>query len=460
MKILLSARTFKPPFTGGVDVYAERLGQALARLGHEISFIALDSSANSDDETITILSEQYAGNPVWRLQFAFSKRPKTAFDLAYDPEMGEEIKKILLAEKPDLFIILNFYLLSLSSVQVAKLLGIPVVHIATDFVPICRRATFIRWNGESCQVGESIKSCSECFVSHRLPGKIASSFLNRLIPEETLANLAENRHTYKSLHPLSVLRPYWEQVAIITKRLEILKPLRQMIDLVVTPTQFTSEMFLANGFNQDQVHFLPFAVEQDNPSESIQKKTSSFTRFLFVGRLQPYKGAHILVEAFNKLQNPQNATLTIYGRQDGYESYYDQLMAAINANKRIHFAGSIPPSELGNAFANADYFILPSTWHENNPLILLDALQSNTPVIASDIGGVRDIVKDNVNGFLAPMGDVNALQKVLQYTIDNPSLPGHLKPNVNLPYISDYAQTILNLCQQKITNFQGMGERL
>jgi glycosyltransferase involved in cell wall biosynthesis len=443
-----------------VDVYAERLGRALARLGHEISFLALDSSGTSEDGSITLSPEEYAGYPVWRLKFAFSKRPKTAFDSAYDPEMGEVVEKILRTEKPDLFIILNFYLLTLSSVQVAKSLGIPVVHIATDFVPICRRATFIRWNGESCQVGESIKSCSECFVSHRLPGRIASTVLNRLIPENTLANLAENRQTYKSPNPLSLLKPYWEQVSIITKRLEILKPLRQMIDLVVTPTQYTSQMFLSNGFNQDQVHFLPFAVEQDNPLESVQKTSSSFTRFLFIGRLQPYKGAHVLVEAFNKLQNPQNATLTIYGKQDGYETYYDQLTSAMASNAQINFAGSIPPSELGNAFADADYFILPSTWHENNPLILLDALQSNTPVIASDIGGVRDVVKDSVNGFLFPMGDANALQKVLQHTIDNPSLHEQMTANINLPYIEDYAQTILKLCQEKIKTWQMVGERL
>jgi len=457
VKILLSARTFIPPFTGGVDVYAERLGRALTRLGHEIGFIAFDSTASFEDRTIKVSPEEYAGNPVWRAQFAFSKRPKTAFDSAYDPEMGEIVKKILLNEKPDLFIILNFYILSLASVEVAKALDIPVVHIATDFVPVCRRATFIRWNGESCQVGESIKSCSECFVSHRLPGRIASSVLNRLVPEETLIHLAENRTQYKFPHPLSVLKPYWEQVATTAQRLEILNPLRPMIDLVLTPTQFTSEMFLANGFNPDQVHLLPFAVEKNNPLERVPKTPSSFTRFLFIGRLQPYKGAHVLVEAFNKLQNPQRAMLTIYGKQDGHESYYDQLMSAIASNKQVHFAGSIPPSELGNAFANADYFILPSTWHENNPLILLDALQSNTPVIASDIGGVRDVIKDNVNGFLFPMGDVDALQKLLQHAIDTPSLLGQLKPNVNLPDIEDYAQTILNLCRERIRNFHWAG---
>lgn len=446
MKILLTTRTFTPPFTGGVDVYAERLGNALARMGHEVSFLAIDSTQQGDTGNIAILTESYHGFKVWRLKFALSKRPKSAFDQAYDPDMGHLVKELLSEQKPDLLIILNFYLLTLASVEAAKSLNIPVVHIATDFVPICRRATFIRWNGASCEVGESIKTCSQCFVSHRLLGKVASTVLNQILSENAVTKLAAKRHSF----PLNIVRPYWEQVALMEERLETIAPLRGKIDLVLTPTQFTSEMFLANGFRPEQIHFMPFGVEKDNALEHVTHTPSPHLRFLFVGRLQPYKGVHLLVEAFNKLEHPKNATLTIYGKQDGYEDYFNQLMKAVATNDRIHFAGSIPPSELGRAFGEADYFILPSTWNENNPLILLDALQSNTPVIASDIGGVRDMVKNNLNGFLFPMGDVSALQHILQKTIDEPELKSHLKANSHLTYIDEYAKTMLEFCDEKL----------
>lgn len=445
MKILLTTRTFAPPFTGGVDVYAERLGNALAGLGHEVSFLAVDSTQEGDSGKIAVLTEEYKGYKVSRLKFALTKRPKSAFDQAYDPEMGRIVKDLFAEQKPDLLVILNFYLLTLASVEAAKSLAIPVVHIATDFVPICRRATLIRWNGESCEVGESIKSCAECFVSHRLPGKVASRVLNQSLSENTLTKLAAKRQTF----PLNILRPYWEQIAIMEKRLDTIGPLREKIDLVLTPTQYTSKMFIENGFRPEQIHFMPFGIERENPLEHVTHTPSAHLRFLFVGRLQPYKGVHLLVEAFNQLENPQNATLTIYGKQDGYEEYYADFMKAVAANDRVRFAGSIPPSELGRAFGDADYFVLPSTWNENNPLILLDALQSDTPVIASDIGGVRDMVKDNVNGFLFPMGDVQALKQILQKTIDQPELIQHLKPHMNLTYIDMYAKTLLDLCAKK-----------
>lgn len=447
MKILLTARRFSPPLIGGVDVYAERLGRALTEMGHEISILALHSAG--DSSTIQIVERAQPPYRVWRLTFDAQQRPKQVFDQAYDPDMGAAVRQILAREQPDLFIILNFYMLSLAAVEAAAARGIPVAHIATDFVPICRRATFIRWHGRSCDVGESVQTCAACFVSHRPQGRVAASVLGRL-PESLITRWADNRHAYRAPHPFRLLKPYWEQAALMQGRLRRLQPLRHQIAAVFAPTRFTAQMFIQNGFRPDQVYLLPFGVERDNSLERIRRVPAAHVRFLFMGRLQPYKGAHVLVQAFNHLHNPQNATLTIYGKQDGYPEYFDDLMAAIQTNERIRFAGSIPPSELGNAFANADYFVLPSTWHENSPLILLDALQSGTPVIASDIGGVRDAVQDGVNGFLFEMGNVAALQRVLQRVIDTPSLRERLESNIRLPSIQEYAHTMLRLCREKM----------
>lgn len=115
----------------------------------------------------------------------------------------------------------------------------------------------------------------------------------------------------------------------------------------------------------------------------------------------------------------------------------------MSANPRIHFAGLIPPTELARAFAEADIFLLPSTWHENSPLILLDALQSKTPVLGSDIGGVSGIVTHERNGLLYPREDVAALRQAMQRLIDQPDLVARLQAGGNLPSIESYAQTIV-----------------
>ena len=442
MKIMLCARKFKSPLVGGVDVYAERMGRALMKLGHSVSIIAVDSTAVNQNGTIAVSEDTHEAMNVFRLQFAFNGRPKEAFDNAYDPEMGSAIHRILQQQKPDLFIVLNFYITTLAAVKVAKALHIPVIHIATDFLPVCRRATLMHENGTPCHDGESIKSCATCFVSHHVLGRVAASVLNQL-PEARLVAWGGKRDSGGVLLPLRVFNPYWKQVAIMAQRLQTLQPLREQIDLVFAPTQYTRNAFLENGFSLEQVHFFFFFVEEDHPLTQVSSVPAPHIRFLFIGRLQPYKGAHLLLEAFNNLASAQNATLTIYGTADGYEEYYEQLQAMMALNKRVHFGGKIAPDELGQAFAEADYFILPSTWHENSPLIVLDALQSKTPVIASDIGGVRDIVQDGINGLLFPMGDVQALQRVLQKAIDQPSLVEQFQGGVHLPSIDSYVGTML-----------------
>ena len=449
MKIAISARKFAPPLVGGVDVFAERLGRALRRLGHEVFVIAFDSIEDGSDGKIETIQDEHNGSKVWRLKFAINHRPPEAFHYAYDREMGQVIKEFLKDENPDLLIIMNFYLATLALVEAAKELGLPVVHIATDFIPVCRRATLIRWDGSNCQTGESVSSCASCFVSHHPFGRLAASVLGNL-PEGRLKGFA-NRYISKELpHPFGLLRPYWKQIRIMEQRLEKLRPLRHEIDLVLTPTQYTYNAFLANGFRPEQLHFIPFGVEADNPLAKVEHRPAPHIRFLFIGRLQPYKGAHLLVEAFNRLAPAKGSTLTIYGMPDGHDAYFEKLRSSVASNPRIRFVGRIAPTDLHRAFAEADYFVMPSLWHENSPLILLDALQSRTPVIASDVGGVNDLIQDGKNGFLFRMGNKEALQQVMQRVIDQPELLSRLREGVELLSIDDYAIAVLELCKAKV----------
>lgn len=448
MKIALLTHRMKPPLMGGVDVYTDRLGRALARLGHEVIYLAYDSFGE-DGEIVVREDVHDDGTAVYRILFSFDSLPKEAFDTLYNPEMGRVTREILANVQPDFVIILNFYMLTLSPVEAAKSLEIPVAHVATDFVPVCRRGTFMRWDNRTCEVGESIQTCATCFISHRPLGRVMSSVLQKL-PEKTVVQWANKKDNYRLPHPLWLTRPYLNHTAVMQKRLERIRPLRQLIDCVFVPTHFTEKTFIANGFSKEQVHFLPFGVDPDNPVASVSKTKAEQVRFMFLGRFQPYKGLHLVLEAFNSLPNPKEATLTVYGAADGHDDYFQKLEQMMNANNRIHFAGLIPPTELARAFAEADIFLLPSTWHENSPLILLDALQSKTAVLASDIGGVSGIVEHNRNGLLFPRENVAALRQEMQRLINQPDLIQQLQAGSKLPSIESYAQTIVEMMPARL----------
>jgi glycosyltransferase involved in cell wall biosynthesis len=449
MKIALSTRSFIPPLIGGVDIYAGRFGKALERRGFEVFYLSFNPASEIEGQEIRPILEKSENGRVYRFYFRFDERPADVFHTGFDPEMGACIEEVLREEKPDLYVILNFYLATMAAADSANRLGIPVAHIATDFLPVCRRATMIRWDGKTCQTGESIKSCSACYLSSGTLGRVAASALN-LLPEKTLTTLADGQKHSRFLFPLKVFNPYWKQVNLMNRRIRKISPIRRKIDLVFTPTEYTSQVFEQNGFLPDQVQFLPFGTEPESPLASVQHSHADHVRFLFIGRLQPYKGAHLLVKAFTQLATPRGATLTVHGiQQDGYEEYYKDLVLAMSSNENIRFLGKIPPEQLGSAFMEADYFVLPSIWHENNPLILIDAIQSRTPVIASDVGGVTDFVKDGVNGLLFRMGDIQALQSALQRVIDQPELLGLFRKNSDLLSIDDYVNQFLSLCFER-----------
>ncbi|MEZ4593080.1 MAG: glycosyltransferase [Chloroflexota bacterium] len=439
MKIALLTHKLKPPFIGGVDVYTDRLGRSLQCLGHEVVYLAFDASGEGSE--IQVQPDLHVdGTAVHRITFNFACLPKEALDTVYDPQMGRITRQILAQETPDFVIVLNFYMLSLAVVEAAKSLDIPVAHVATDFIPVCRWGTFMQANRQTCVVGESIQTCATCFISHRPLGKVMGAVMET-VPEATVVHWAEQG--YRLPHPLALARPFLNHAAIMKKRLDRIRPLRQQIDLVLVPTHFTQKTFLENGFLPEQLHFLPFGVEPDSPLATIPKTRAGHVRFMFLGRFQPYKGLHIALEAFNSLPNPQGATLTIFGAADGHDAYFANLEQMMTANPRIHFAGLIPPTELARAFTEADIFLLPSTWNENSPLILLDALQSKTAVLGSDIGGVSGIVTHERNGLLFPRGDVAALRQAMQRLIDQPDLVARLQAGSDLPSIDAYAQTIV-----------------
>ncbi len=442
VRVAICAQQLKQPLVGGVDVYADRLARAFERIGYQSCLISFDPESGPASG-YSVTSDEHDGRPIRRIRFRLASRSKQVFDTAYDPMMAAATSEVLRDLAPDVFIITNFYLPTLASVEAAAALRSPIVHIATDFVPVCRRGTYMRWDGRSCEVGESVRTCAACFVSHRVVGRVGASILG-MLPEEVLIERSSRQEPEERS---SLLARYYGQVAITHQRLEILESLRPEIALVLAPTRFAQQVFMDNGFGQTQVRYLPFGVEEAIHGARAEERQAGVTRFLFVGRLQPYKGAEVLVDAFNGLKTPRGASLTLYGKADGHPEYFQALQNKIAGNSSITFGGQIPPSELPHALQEADYFVLPSLWHENSPLVLLDALQSHTPVIASDVGGVTDLIDDEENGLLFPMGDVQALRAALQRAIDEPGLKAKLshRTDQSLMDIDAYARTVMSL---------------
>lgn len=152
---------------------------------------------------------------------------------------------------------------------------------------------------------------------------------------------------------------------------------------------------------------------------------------LFVGRLTPHKGVDRLLEAL-----PRGASARIAG-STGHDPHlpernYPDLLRRLAAGRDVTFLGPVSDAELPSLYRSAEVFVLPSVERtcygkaiaisELLGLSLLEAMASGTPVVATTVGGVPEIVVDGQTGFLVPPGDVDALRERLTQLLADPPL--------------------------------------
>ena len=159
---------------------------------------------------------------------------------------------------------------------------------------------------------------------------------------------------------------------------------------------------------------------------------------LFVGRVSPEKGVHILLRAFKQIVNdvPKNFKLVIVGpltstfNPTQISNYAKAMMsyAKEKLGERVVFTGAIDRNSLRILYSNAYCFVLPSL-AEAFPMVLLEAMASGTPTIGSTAGGIPDIIIDGVNGLLFRKGDWKDLANKMLMLIADKNLRNKLTLN-------------------------------
>ncbi|MEW6684871.1 MAG: glycosyltransferase family 4 protein [Candidatus Edwardsbacteria bacterium] len=156
-----------------------------------------------------------------------------------------------------------------------------------------------------------------------------------------------------------------------------------------------------------EVAIIPYTstILRDEAKEVTSEKDSK-KRILFVGRLVERKGVEYLIDAFNLIAGKIEAKLIIVG--EGPERHrLEELVKSYGLKERVVFKGRICQEELERCYANCDVFVLPAIVDskgdtEGLGVVLLEAMSYKKPVIASNLGGIVDIVRDGESGILVP----------------------------------------------------------
>lgn len=205
-------------------------------------------------------------------------------------------------------------------------------------------------------------------------------------------------------------------------------------DAIVATTKSYAETSPALKPHLRRLHVIPCFVDCDQfkpqPPEQVNKQRQQLglndkKTVLFVGRIVPYKGLEYLIEAVERAKREQGEELNLLfvGGEEGKNitnksDYYKQILQLAeksSVRKNIRFLGKVENNQLASYYSLADAVALPSIMRgEAFGSVLLESLACGTPVVASSIPGVKDVLKSNDSvGSYVPPKDSAALSKAL-----------------------------------------------
>lgn len=177
-------------------------------------------------------------------------------------------------------------------------------------------------------------------------------------------------------------------------------------------------------------HYLPNGVDQQTfvirDAPDFREQLSDGRRIILsVGNLIELKGHHLAIEA---LQQIENAVLVIIGSGPMRESL-ESLALRCGVGGRVQFVGEISQAELVKYYNAADVLVLASR-SEGMPNVVLESLSCGTPVVATDVGGARDLVRSGQAGRLIRNRSVGALENALVSVLESPADPQEVRKSV------------------------------
>jgi glycosyltransferase involved in cell wall biosynthesis len=393
MRVLCACHQFFPEYYTGTERYTLDLAKQLQRMGHYVSVLTYATKALGAQPppgtAITRWTYEYEGVPVLALRHLdFDRRgglPGVSFELK-DPVIFQEIKQFLGEQSFDLLHCIHPMRLG-EAIRAAKESGLKVVLHLMDFWMICPRVTLQRVDGSLCDGPDHGQKCAKlCYQDKDMDERLLKRYSDSI---ETL----------------------------------------RTVDAVLSHSRFLIEMFnqsgvdtrgfvhCPNGFDYAKVEFGKRSCDR---GETIN--------FGFIGTILPHKGVEVLVDAFKRVPS-DNVRLKIYGGSFEEHEYYSRLLAKAEEDKRIEFCGDYDLNNIARVLEEINVVVVPSLWYENAPLVISTAQAFGIPVIATRLGGMKEMVLDGVNGFTFKLGDAEDLADKIHLLATNPNVLADLSKN-------------------------------
>jgi len=399
VKIIHSLGWYFPDSCGGTEVYVSELAGELRT--HQIeSLIAAPRTGETEDSYLHEGQEvyRYPVGPVPTLRQVRGETPHDGFSF-FEAWLRQHRKAVYHQHS---------WTTGCGShhLRLAKELGMPTVVTIHTPNPVCKRGTMMLYGQHACDGKIDRVRCTAClYQSHKFPEAV-SKILAAVV---SAVNLPVGNSNRSSKTATALQLP-----GLADEHLASLKSMAVYADKIVAVCQWLYDALLKNGVPSEKLVLcrqgIPGEVFSKNASERCVGHEDVPLKIGFLGRWDPVKGIHILVEAIRKIPASVRVECFIYGLQQSPEnsSYAKTVLKKAQGDTRIHFEKALTRFEIPAVLGRIDLLAVPSQWLETGPLVVLEAQAAGVPVLGSDLGGIAELVQQGVNGWLVPPTDVQA----------------------------------------------------
>lgn len=304
-------------------------------------------------------------------------RASVAIGVFYNRRAARELRDVMRRERPDVMHCTNtFPLISPAAYYAARAEKVPVVQSLRNYRQLCPSALLLR-DG---------KVCEDCLTKlFAWPGVMRGCYRGSRAASAVVAGMSALHH----------LAGTW----------------RRMVDRYFTLTQFSRQKFLEAGWPAERLDVKPNFVYPD-PGLGVGHGDYA----IFVGRLSAEKGLQTLLDAWRLL--PSDWRLKIVGQ--GPLAGEAQQFAS--EHPQVELAGHLPIADVLDLIGNARLLVMPSIWYETFGRTIIEAFAKGTPVVASHLGAMAELVEDGVTGRLFTPGDPADLAEKIREVWSAPDL--------------------------------------
>ena len=199
----------------------------------------------------------------------------------------------------------------------------------------------------------------------------------------------------------------------------------EAVDVFTTPSRFMIDHYTKWGIDADRICHIPNGQADYSSGIVVKQKRPKRNRFGFFGQMVDNKGVHVILEAVEHLRasgftefvvelNGDNLRYASEARKKQIESFLEQEAQRPSHEQNVVMNGPYHVDQLASRMTRVDWCIVPSVWWEVFGLVISEAWMFKRPVIASNVGGMKERITDGVDGLHFSMGDARSLAQVMR----------------------------------------------